>query len=109
MRILLNAGTNLNAAAQVSITADELAVSVHTDLPSDVIARCAVHNLGNSRWLKQSHLLSMAVVEAFALGHAVELTLAWGLQVRDPVVVLPLKQFLVELLALFLSVNKNDV
>ena len=47
----------------------------------------------------------MAIIEPLSFGHTVELALSWGFQVGNPIVVLPLKQLLIELGALFLPVS----
>ena len=48
----------------------------------------------------------MAIIEPLSFGHTVELALSWGFQVGNPIVVLPLKQLLVELRTLLLPVFK---
>ena len=47
----------------------------------------------------------MAIIEPLSFGHTVELALSWGFQVGNPIVVLPLKQLLIELGTLFLPVS----
>ena len=46
----------------------------------------------------------MAIIEPLSFGHTVELALSWGFQVGNPIVVLSLKQLLVELRTLLLPV-----
>ena len=45
----------------------------------------------------------MSVVESLSLGHAVQFTFPRSFQVRNPIIVLPLKQLIVELCTLNLS------
>ena len=52
----------------------------------------------------KANLFGMPIIEPFPFGHTVEFALSWGFQVGNPIVVLPLKQLLIELCTLLLPV-----